>query len=228
MAESGTSPEKELLKLIEQAGGGSAPTAPIKKEAAAYKVRQVLTVGGWQGRISFFSEKFKKIFSGGGIPAFEIKSVNKCLGFGVILLITIFVINFFTGLQKTNKILNIPLRLEADSAFALDIKPSILEPLSFYTDKVKTRNLFIMASQQPVIKEEEAKQTKQEEIKQLLTQVKLVGISWSDDPDVILEDLKAQSTVFMKKGQTINEMLIKEVFKDRIVLSYKGEEADLR
>ena len=58
--------------------------------------------------------------------------------------------------------------------------------------------------------------------------LKLVGISWSDDPDVIIEDTKAGMAYFLKKGQMINDLKLKEVFKDKVILGYQEEEVELR
>jgi type II secretory pathway component PulC len=56
-----------------------------------------------------------------------------------------------------------------------------------------------------------------------------VGISWSADPDVMIEDGKTQRTIFLKKGQLVdNEIRVEAVFKDKVILSYKGEEIELK
>jgi type II secretory pathway component PulC len=56
-----------------------------------------------------------------------------------------------------------------------------------------------------------------------------VGIAWSNDPDAMIEDTKTHRTFFLKKGQTIDEEIkVQAIFKDRVVLSYKGEEIELR
>ena len=57
----------------------------------------------------------------------------------------------------------------------------------------------------------------------------LVGISWSNDPDVMIEDTKDNRTFFLKKGQLIdNQIKVEAIFKDHVVLSYGGEEVELR
>jgi type II secretory pathway component PulC len=59
--------------------------------------------------------------------------------------------------------------------------------------------------------------------------LRLVGISWSDDPDIMIEDTKTQRTLFLKKGKLIdNEIKVQAVFKDKVILSYNGEEIELR
>jgi type II secretory pathway component PulC len=59
--------------------------------------------------------------------------------------------------------------------------------------------------------------------------LKLVGISWSNDPDVMIEDTQNHRTLFLKKGRLINnEIKVEAIFKDKVVLSYQGEEIELR
>jgi hypothetical protein len=55
-----------------------------------------------------------------------------------------------------------------------------------------------------------------------------VGISWSDDPDVMIEDTKTQRTFFLKKGQMIDDIKLEAVFKDKVILNYLGEEIELK
>ena len=58
--------------------------------------------------------------------------------------------------------------------------------------------------------------------------LKLVGISWSNDPDAIIEDTKDTKTFFVKTGQKIGEVKVQAIFKDKVVLSYQGEETELK
>ena len=53
--------------------------------------------------------------------------------------------------------------------------------------------------------------------------LKLVGISWSDNPDAIIEDTKDTKTFFVKIGQKIGDVKVQAIFKDKVVLSYQGK-----
>jgi hypothetical protein len=45
----------------------------------------------------------------------------------------------------------------------------------------------------------------------------------------MIEDTKTQRTLFLKKGQRIdNEIKVEAIFKDKVILSYKGEEIELK
>ena len=57
----------------------------------------------------------------------------------------------------------------------------------------------------------------------------LVGISWSKDPDAIIEDKAHQRTFFVKRGQMVGDNIkVEAVFKDHVVLSLDGQEFELR
>ena len=58
--------------------------------------------------------------------------------------------------------------------------------------------------------------------------MKLVGIAWSDNPDAMIEDTKVKKTYFVKQGDIINGVRIERIFRDKVVLTYKGEKIELK
>jgi type II secretory pathway component PulC len=40
----------------------------------------------------------------------------------------------------------------------------------------------------------------------------------------MIEDTSVNKTYILNKGDSINGVLIKDIFKDRVILSYQGEE----
>ena len=61
-----------------------------------------------------------------------------------------------------------------------------------------------------------------------ISHLKLVGISWSNNPDAMVEDTKALKTFFIKRGDMIGKFRVEAIFKDKIILSFEGEEVELR
>ena len=57
---------------------------------------------------------------------------------------------------------------------------------------------------------------------------KLVGISWSNDPDAMIEDTKAKKTFFVKRGQMVGEFKVQAISRDKVILSYGQEEIELK
>jgi type II secretory pathway component PulC len=57
----------------------------------------------------------------------------------------------------------------------------------------------------------------------------LVGIAWSADPEAMVEDGKNKKTYFVKRGQPLDsEVKVVTIFKDKVILTYKGKEFELR
>ena len=65
-------------------------------------------------------------------------------------------------------------------------------------------------------------------LEEMVKNFKLVGISWSNDPDAIIEDEKAKKTYFVKTGDKINKISIEAIYRDRVILHYLTEEVELR
>lgn len=101
---------------------------------------------------------------------------------------------------------------------------SAAKVVSYYLEKIRARDIFRMALAQQA---GEAKQPSSK-IVEVTQSLKLVGISWSDDPDAMIEDTQAQKTHFVKKGQMIGNLKVQAIFKDKVVLSYDGEEIELK
>jgi len=57
--------------------------------------------------------------------------------------------------------------------------------------------------------------------------LKLVGISWGEDPVAMIEDTTKKETNFLKAGQSINEIQVKTILRDKVVLSYKDAEYEI-
>ena len=46
--------------------------------------------------------------------------------------------------------------------------------------------------------------------------------------DAMIEDTQALRTFFVKRGQMLGQVKVEAIFKDKIILSCDGEEAELR
>lgn len=57
--------------------------------------------------------------------------------------------------------------------------------------------------------------------------LKLVGIAWGPAPIAMIEDTARHETSFVKRGQVINQMKVKTILKDRVVLSNGTADYDL-
>ena len=241
------SPEKQLLKLIEAQGGGQARQAPAQAStsapAAAPVARAplpkaeigsiargtretVFSLGALQGRWSFFSQGlsgFSNSFSG----PLDLKKINTFLVMAAV----------FMGLyfSMTTAILAIKLSSVPSFSFKSDPskpdtfkKSSRLKALAFYVERARARDIFKLGAKPsgetaaPNAAEIKAKQDS------MIARYRLVGISWSDNPDVMLEDTSIKKTFFLKKDQSLDTVKVQAVFKDKVILSQDGIEVELR
>ena len=73
-----------------------------------------------------------------------------------------------------------------------------MKKIEYYLDKVRSRDIFKMGS---TARLEVADTGPSSKAVEAIQNLRLVGISWSDDPDAMVEDIKTVKTFFVKKGQ---------------------------
>jgi hypothetical protein len=215
-------PEKQLLNLIEKPiVKGSLHAATIR-----YHGLSLFSLGALKARLAFLGNRLKVSFKAKDLTEFNIKALNQILEIGVFCLIFYFVINLLFSVINLGKDLNIKIQIDQSAQANSSQVSSFLKTMSYYLEKARERDIFKMG-----VKSVEAVTAKGPSAKLLeVTQnLKLVGISWSNDPDVMIEDTKNQRTLFLKKGQVIEDDLkLKAVFKDKVILSLGQEEVELR
>jgi hypothetical protein len=183
-----------------------------------------------KGDVSFLSvwldgvkEKLEK-FSKDGYRHIDICLINRILIVCIVLLSVFFVFNFYTswmGLKRAEKAdLTVPIE---NKQTGLIREISALKGLSYYIDGISKRNIFRMGG-----KLEEVQAVETSKLVELTQALKLVGISWSDQPDAMIEDSKAAQTFFVKKGQMIGEVQVENILKDKVVLRYGKDLIELK
>jgi type II secretory pathway component PulC len=65
-------------------------------------------------------------------------------------------------------------------------------------------------------------------IEDIITAYRVVGIIWSESPQAILEDTKTNSTTLVNRGALLKGARIKDILKDRVILSYDNKDIELR
>jgi hypothetical protein len=217
-------PEKQLLRLIEDPKAKSAPK--IEAQAIRYHSQSLFSFGAWQGRISFLKDRFRDLTSAEKTNFDIVKVINGLLGSLIVILAAYFASSFSLALVNQKKTFSLaggsP---QAGKASAVSAIPSNLKDPTYYLDKVSQRNIFKIGAKKVAEAESKGDISRLMELTQSL---KLVGISWSNDPDAMIEDTKSTRTFFVKRGQMVGEVKIKDIAKDKVVLTYDGEEMELR
>lgn len=225
MADKDISPEKRLLNIIESKEGEE------PKASAVQKGKKLFSIAALKGRISFLKEKLSQ----GPIQipsfSFSLRGLNTVLQICIVILVIYLGISIKMEFSKLVR-KDWDKSIEDEGAFSREIEAvaSLLRPENFYLDKAKTRNLFDFADEeqkeQVAFKEDEKKGPSK--LEELTKGLKLVGISWSQDPDAIIEDEGSQKTYFVKTGSNINEVKVQAIHKDRVILHYGSDEVELR
>ena len=216
-------PEKRLLEIIEGKDPGAIRPSPIKRR------RKYFSFDAVRSRMAFFKDNVRR--GADKRNTFEdLKSVNLFLqtviGIAVIALIVTIGIES-RNLNKTGLTVS---SAEANVVVEPEEITSLLKDRDFYIKKAQDRDIFQMGytKRAKVDFKEDEKNAKAAPINDLTKDLKLVGISWGDDPDAIIENSEMDKTYFVREGYKIEELLVSEIQKDRVVLRYKGEEVEIR
>ena len=209
--------ERELLKIIE----GKSEIKKIVKPDSQFKLDSLL-------------KKFSLPFSGMlHKGAFSPKSqitpgkINNLLIAAVFILMVSFGLVFMNGAGRLKKLPHFDIPTVHAKARGI-ILP--LREYTFYIEKIIGRNIFSenIAAEQANVEAPTAKK-----INDMVKDLRLTGISWSEDENerfVMLEDIQAKITYFLKEGETISKsnVSVKKVFKDKVILTYLEEEIEIR
>ena len=102
------------------------------------------------------------------------------------------------------------------------------KPVAFYLEGIKKRDIF---KPSPRLQQQALGGVKkaQAKLKELAKDLKLVGISWGKSPKAMIRSKSKKNTYFLRQGQMIGTtgIEIKAIFRDKVIISYKGEEMEL-
>ena len=236
--------EKKLLKLIESTQSQETATATPDAAAAtavpaANEAQKVLDSVRGSGisklKLSLppFFGQMLGFFKGGGLTlagpgSFGLKDINKVLPVGIVVVAGFLFLSFFSGWNKVNKGINFP--AEAPPANKDEFAPHFRE-LQEYIGAIARRNIFqpfeVKAAETETAGAETAMTPMDEHTKDL----KLVGISWLDTPEsasAMFENTQSGVTYFLKSGEQINNVTVKQIYADSVVITFGGEEMEMR
>lgn len=216
MAKQGFTPEEQLLKLIEK--GDGAETAKFRRRRKLFLNFGSLK-GLWRSLAKGISRPLTRLNNGLREP--NLKAVNKIFFVLSAILLGYSVVSFVFGRPDIKKVYEKSRLMKWKQSEQKAI--SEVRPFLHYLEVVNRRNIFSPIALKEVKKTEAKKKQLQEMVKDL----SLVGISWGKEPIAMIEDNKTKKTYFLKKGMRINRFKIEDILKDRVILSFEGEEIEL-
>jgi len=222
-------PEQQLLKLIE---GQGKPDAEGKNASGKPKGRGVS--GGSFAKIpsailaklSFWKRRAKKKSFTRRSP-FSIGEVNKALVAATVVLFIYVVFDAAASARNLQRPPNFAPMKEAKTKLLKETVQPLGES-SYYLQKVSSRDIFHEGRvESPVKAAPAAVDTMQ--TAEAIEGLALVGISWSSNPDAIIEDKAKQRTYFVKRGQDVGDgVRVEAIFKDHVVVTFEDREYELR
>lgn len=226
-----STPEKQLLDLIEDPKEQDLNQKKIKRGSFS-----LFSFAALKGRFSFLLDSIR---SGSFLKStfLDIKGLNKVLKICIGLLFFYLIGNFAMSMVRLKEI---PEFVSKSLRPSSEIPATVLSSkrISDYLEGPRSRNIFRFGDfpeeeeeQEEAISEvappEEETYTQAELLVQNLS---LVGIGWSDNPDVMIKNVETNKTFFLKNGQRIDGLIkVEAIFEDRVILTYDdGKEMELR
>ena len=231
-------PEEQLLKLIENPGGGKGPSPVASGSGAAtpgVKKKGLPDFGKLAGIFSYFRNSMAR--KTGPTRKFEfaldIKFVNRVLMALVISSVIYLGIDFFVLKPAPGNFLSQVATSERVYPVFQESLNKATRDFPNYEKAIQKRNPFMppgMPAPSPKAGEEPAPAQAPSNaplINQMIASLKLVGISWGDEPLAMIEDAESTRTYFVKKGGEVKGMKVQDISKEKVTLTYEGQEAEL-
>ncbi len=226
--------ESKLLKLIEEADAKDKPAGAASASAGApAQVSNVLSsvssVGVQSIPIPPFVQKIFALFSKDSQTSagFGLRVINGFLVFVIFVFGLFFAQDFSRGMKESQAQVVFEVKQAADDGKQIAL-PTISDAES-YIEKISKRNIF-----KPFEKKvEEIKivaPVENQQIKDKVTNFKLVGISWLSTPETataMIEDTSTSVTHFLKTGEDLEGVKLDVIYADRVEFSYNGEKLTL-
>ncbi len=222
-------PEEQLLKLIENpnAPGGEAG----KKAAVPGSAKPAFSFGKLFGGLAYWKAQRGKSVALENRPfSFDLKWLNRAL-FAMVLASGIFLMIdlFFFRPGQADFLAQVG---TSEPVFpVLNAKTAAEQDLSFFREPLKKRNPFLPPGSQtpPAAQGTDAgaPPAPKNAISDVLQGFKLVGISWGAEPLAMIEEVSTGRTHFLRKGQELNGLKVQEISKEKVKVTYEGQEGEL-
>ncbi len=226
-------PEQQLLKLIEESNKaskgakGASPAVAAKTVKGPSRFSLMKIPGVLAGRLAFWRRGAAKRRPSARKISVNIADINKVFSVAVVCLLAYVVFDAVASARNLQRPPNFAPPKDMKAAF----KTEAIEPLkesSYYLQKVSSRDIFKEGKKVETVKQVPA-QNAVVETAEAIKNLALVGISWSSNPDAIIEDKSHQRTFFVKRGQMVGDNVkVEAIFKDHVVVTFEDHEYELR
>ena len=197
-------PEEKLFAVIQ-----GAPHAPLRPRA------QALSLALARRSLAAF------------IGPLELPRINRLLAVVVAVLGAACLLAPLIMQPQVERVMN---RASTQSVPFVIAKPlEGVKPLADYSELMREKDPFQVGSATPAGQPTASTnpQPRPQQFQDALADLKLVGISWGDDPTVMIEELSTHETHFLKTGQSVGPFTVKEILQDRVMLRAGEQDVEL-
>lgn len=226
MGNKGRTDRERLLKLID---GDVRVSKDIQRRKNIKEASRKLR--GLPFLLKERTQPFLRRLIKGEIPnsLLNLASFNKIL-VGILSIMVIYLVSDFISsfLRKEEtfytKRITQNARLPADGQAQRKTQIANLSPLGYYLNQSGGKDIF-SPQRIELVKAKDAGLFLSEEPQ---AELKLVGVDWGGNPVALIEDTRTQKTYFVKKGESIKEFRVMDIFKDRVSLRYGNKVVELK
>jgi len=233
--DSSLTPEKRLLKLIEEPGTAVAQAEGEEEtdtavDAPAPSIQSILSPSALLGRFSYFRDRFLAFLRNEG-PPLNLKQVNKSIKIFTFGLAFYFAGALLYEFMTVGKDIKLKLDLSPRDIAEAPVPDVRRYDIDLFDD-TERRNVFVPYVEKVEEVKEDAASVLSLKLLEITKDFKLTGISL--DPDHpertfrMVEDIKKDMTSFLRVGDSISGLTVAEIREDSIVLQYEKERIELR
>ncbi len=153
---------------------------------------------------------------------FTLQNINKGLFVIGGILTVYFLYSFMSGRVEAKRVILPPPVKNLDFVKLVSGDDGNAADVNAFQD-VSKRNMFFAVGKKPV---DVAVTKPKEDISEAVKTLKLVGVIWSDNPEVMVEDAKENRTYLLKKSDTFGQekFKVKEILRNSVILEIAGVE----
>jgi len=226
-------PEEQLLKLIENPD--AAQKAEAEQSSGTKTTQKGRMLGGtFKGFPGFFSKSFSGAGKAAGIDLaglFNLKWINRFVL--SIVLATVAYLIFDLFFLKYDPSAYLAPVSTVDPVYPVMKEPlkAAAEDVDYYQMSLQRRNPFLpvgMEIEQEAQGALEVPTQRSERMTDVLEGLTLVGVSSGvDGPLAMIEDMTTGRTYFLKKSEQIRGIKIQSISREKVTVTYEGEEGTL-
>ncbi|MBI4412264.1 MAG: hypothetical protein HY541_07260 [Deltaproteobacteria bacterium] len=206
------------------------------KLSAEERLLQVIQSGGespfaGKGGGGGFVQKIWSVFKQGGpapgkkpVPGSGLGRLNKILGTVIVLGLILAVINAFYFKPDISRMHSLVAGTRPPEG-QVDLNPI---PVEEFLTPITSRNLFQPKTEEPPPPDAPAVPPPGPAAPSgVFESLQLVGIAWGTRPEAMIREKSEGRTFFLKQGDELKGVLVKEILRDRVIVEYEGETKEI-